>query len=162
MKQLKQVVLGSLLVTLLLAGVASGAKLGSKKALTLEVTKGIAAAAEAHAKKNGWNVVIAILDDGGNLLYLQRMDGVQIGSIEVAIRKAKSAVNFKRPTKVFGDAVGNRTALVALPGAMPFEGGLPITWEDEFLGAIGVSGVTARQDGMIAKAGIDALPSILE
>ncbi len=144
-----------------LAGVGSSAELVSKKALTLEVTKGIAAAAEAHAKKNGWNVVIAVLDDGGNLLYLQRMDGVQIGSIEVAIRKAKSAVNFKRPTKVFGDAVVNRTALVALPGAMPFEGGLPIIWQDEFLGAIGVSGVTARQDGMIAKSGIDALPNIL-
>ena len=119
MKLLKQVFLASLIGALLLAGSASSAELASRKALTLEVTKGIASAAEAHAKKNGWNVVIAILDDGGNLLYLQRMDDVQIGSIEVAIRKAKSAVNFKRPTKVFGDAVG-------------------------------VSGVTARQDGMIA------------
>jgi uncharacterized protein GlcG (DUF336 family) len=89
------------------------------------------------------------------------MDGVQIGSIEVAIRKAKSAVNFKRPTKVFGDAVGNRTAIVALPGAMPFEGGVPINWQGDFLGAIGVSGATAQQDGMIAKAGTDALPNIL-
>jgi len=145
----------------LLAGQASAAELATKKALTLDVTKDIAAAAEAHAKGNGWNVVIAILDDGGNLLYLQRMDGVQIGSIEVAIRKAESAVNFKRPTKVFGDAVGGRTALVALPGAMPFEGGLPITWQGELIGSIGVSGVTAQQDGMIAKAGTMALPNIL-
>ena len=162
MKRVKQFVLASLIGSLFLAGVAFSADLASKKALMLEVTKGIAAAAEAHARKNGWNVVIAILDDGGHLLYLQRMDGVQIGSIEVAIRKAKSAVNFKRPTKVFGDAVGNRTALVALPGAMPFEGGIPITWQGEFLGAIGVSGATAQQDGMIAKAGTNALPNILD
>ena len=108
-------VIGALLSCCLLAACqASAAELATKKALTLEVTKGIAAAAEKHAKENGWNVVIAILDDGGHLLYLQRMDGVQIGSIEVAIRKAESAINFKRPTKVFGDAVGGRTALVAL------------------------------------------------
>ena len=147
---------------LVLAWQAEAAQLATKKALTLEVTKGIAAAAEAHAKENGWNVVIAILDDGGNLLYLQRMDGVQIGSIEVAISKAESAINFKRSTKVFGDAVGGRTALVALPGAMPFEGGLPITWGGEVIGSIGVSGVTAQQDGMIAKAGTMALTKILK
>ncbi|MDA1313084.1 MAG: heme-binding protein [Acidobacteria bacterium] len=161
MKQLKQVVLAVLTGSLLLAGVASSAELASKKALTLEVTKGIAAVAEAHAKKNGWNVMIAILDDGGNLLYLQRMDGVQIGSIEVAIRKAKSAVNFKRPTKVFGEALGNSTAVLALPGSIPFEGGLPIKYEGAVIGAIGVSGMTAQQDGMIAQAGINALPNIL-
>lgn len=147
---------------LLLVCQASAAELATKKALTLEVTKGIAAAAEAHAKANDWNVVIAILDDGGNLLYLQRMDDVQIGSIEVAIRKAESAINFKRPTQVFDSAVaGGRTALVALPGSMPFEGGLPITWQGEVIGSIGVSGVTAQQDGMIAKAGTMALPNIL-
>jgi uncharacterized protein GlcG (DUF336 family) len=161
MKQLKQVVLASLIGSLLLAGAASSAELASKKALTLEVTKGIAAAAEAHAKENGWNVVIAILDDGGNLLYLQRMDGVQIGSVEVAIRKAKSAVSFKRPTKVFGEALANSSAVLALPGALPFEGGVPINHEGQLIGAIGVSGVTAQQDGMIAQAGINALPNIL-
>jgi uncharacterized protein GlcG (DUF336 family) len=160
MKPLK-VVLASLIASLLFAAVASSAELASKKALTLEVAKGIAAAAEAHAKKNDWNVVIAILDDGGHLLYLQRMDGVQIGSIEVAIRKAKSAVNFKRPTKVFGEALANSNAILALPGSLPFEGGVPINHEGSLIGAIGVSGVTAQQDGMIAQAGIIALPNIL-
>ena len=155
--------LGALLAfSLVLACQVSAAELVTKKALTLEVTKGIAAGAEKYAKENGWNVVIAILDEGGHLLYLQRMDGVQIGSIEVAIRKAKSAVNFKRPSKVFGDAVGGRTALVALPGAMPFDGGLPIMWQGELIGSIGVSGVTGQQDGMIAKAGTLALAKILE
>jgi uncharacterized protein GlcG (DUF336 family) len=149
---------------MLLAGItypAFAADLATKKALTLEVAKAIATAAEGFARQNTWNVVIAILDDGGNLLYLQRMDGVQIGSIEVAQRKALSAVKFKRPTKVFEDGVGGRPALLALPGAMPIEGGLPIEHEGQILGAIGISGVTSQQDGQIAKAALDALPSIL-
>ena len=144
-----------------LAGPAFAAELATKKALTLEVAKAIAAAAEGFARQNTWNVVIAILDDGGNLLYLQRMDGVQIGSIEVAQRKALSAVKFKRPTKVFEDGVGGRPALLALPGAMPIEGGLPIEHEGQILGAIGVSGVTSQQDGQIAKAAVEALAGIL-
>ncbi|MHC4510530.1 MAG: GlcG/HbpS family heme-binding protein [Planctomycetota bacterium] len=79
------------------------------------------------------------------------MDGVQTGSIEVAIRKAKTAVAFKRPTRLFEQAVADgRTVLVALPNGMPFEGGVPITVGDEVIGAVGVSGVTAQQDGMIA------------
>lgn len=144
------------------AGAISGAELATKKVLTLDVTKGIAAAAEAHAKKNKWDVVIAIVDDGGHLLYLQRMDGVQTGSVDVAIKKAQTAVSFKRPSKVFGEGVsGGRTALVALPGAIPFEGGVPISLNGQVLGAIGVSGVTAQQDGMIAQAGVDALPDIV-
>lgn len=151
-----------LMIGLVVAVVGSGAELVTRKTLTLEVAKQLAAAAEEHAVKNEWNVVIAILDDGGHPLYLQRMDGVQIGSIEVALRKAQSAVYFKRPSKVFGDALsGGRTALVSLPGAMPFEGGVPIEWEGQILGAIGVSGVTAEQDGMIAQAGADALKEAL-
>ncbi len=137
------------------------AELATKKALTLEVVKAIASAAEVHARNNDWNVVIAILDDGGHLLYLQRMDGVQIGSIEVARRKAESALKFKRPSKAFADGVEGRQALLVLPGSMPFEGGLPIVHDGAVIGAIGVSGVTAQQDGLIAKAGVDALPAIL-
>ena len=145
----------------LAAATAPAANLATKKALTLQVVKAIAAAAEAHARKNSWNVVIAILDDGGHLLYLQRMDGVQIGSVEVARRKAEAAVKFKRPSKAFADGSKSRPALLVLPGGMPFEGGLPIVHDGEVLGAIGVSGVTAEQDGLIAKAGVDALPRIL-
>ncbi len=150
------------LITLLISALgASAAGLATKKALTLSVAKDVAAAAEAHAKKNGWKVVIAILDDGGNLLYLERMDGAQSGSIEVAIKKAESAVSYRRPTKVFGNALSNgATALLALPGAIPFEGGIPLRASDDLLGSIGVSGATAQQDGMVAQAGVDKLAAI--
>ena len=133
-------------------------ELATKKALTLSIAKKIAAAAEAEASANKWNVVVAILDDGGNLLYLQRMDGTQIGSVDVAIAKGQSAIKFKRPTKVFEDALsGGRQAILKLPGAIPVEGGLPLVVDGQFLGAIGVSGVQSNQDGQIAKAGMDWL-----
>ena len=141
------------------AAAAAGAQLAEKKALTLAAAKKIAAAAEAEARKNHWNVVIAILDEGGHLVYLERMDGVQIASLEIAVKKAESAVRFKRPTKAFEDQLaGGRTAILKLPGAMPFEGGLPIMAGEQVIGAIGVSGVTSQQDGQIAKAGLAALP----
>jgi glc operon protein GlcG len=138
-------------------------QLTSKKALTLEISKQVAAVAESHAVKNKWSVVIAIVDDGGHLLYLERMDNAQTGSIEVAIQKAKSATSYKRPTKVFDAGVaGGRTALVALPGAIPFEGGIPLSADGQVIGAIGVSGVTGAQDGMIAQAGVDGFSAIVE
>jgi uncharacterized protein GlcG (DUF336 family) len=150
-------------MALLVCQATPAAKLATKKALTLEVAKRIAAASSQHAQKNKWNVVIAIVDDGGHLVYFERMDGVQTGSIEVAIRKAKSAVAFKRPTRLFEESVAKgRTVLVSLPGGMPFEGGVPISIEGQVIGAVGISGVTAQQDGMIAQAGADALPKILE
>lgn len=132
-------------------------QLASKKSLTLAAAKQIAAAAEAEAIKNKWTVVIAIVDDGANLVYLQRIDGTQIGSIEVAQEKARSAVKFKRPTKTFEEnLVGGRQAILKLPGAMPVEGGLPLMIDGVVLGAIGVSGVTSQQDGVIAAAGLAA------
>src|SRR5437867_13413424 len=116
------------LLVLSATSILMAAQLADKKAMTLEVAKQMAAAAEKAAAANKWTMVIAILDDGGNLMYLERMDETQIGSIEVAIQKGRSAVTFKRPTKVFEDAVaGGRTALLRLPGAVPVEGGLPIT-----------------------------------
>ncbi|MHC4189037.1 MAG: GlcG/HbpS family heme-binding protein [Planctomycetota bacterium] len=149
-------------LVLMLGKTAPVAELATKKALTLEVTKRIAAASGQFAQKNRWNVVIAIVDDGGHLVYFERMDGVQTGSIEVAIRKAQAAAAFKRPTRVFEEAVAKgRTVLVSLPGGMPFEGGVPITVDGQVIGAVGVSGVTAQQDGMVAQAGVDALPKIL-
>jgi uncharacterized protein GlcG (DUF336 family) len=151
-----------LIAGLLFAAVVSGAQLTPRKSLNLEVAKAIAAAAEQHAVKNKWNVVIAILDDGGNLIYLQRMDGTQIGSVDVAVAKAKTAVLFKRPSKALSDAVASgRTAMMTLPGALAVEGGVPIVSEGEIVGSIGVSGVTSEQDGMIAQAGVDALKAIL-
>ena len=136
----------------------AGAQTADKKVLTLDGAKKVAAAAEAEAKKNNWNVVIAVVDDGGNLLYLQRIDGTQTGSIQVAIDKARTAQAFKRPTKVFEDAIaGGRNALIALHGALPLEGGLPILVGGQLVGAIGVSGVKSTEDGQIAKAGADSL-----
>ena len=150
--------LGLALMAVLLGFLTASAQLADKKALTLEAAKKIAAAAETEAKKNSWRVVIAVVDDGGHLIYLQRIDETQTGSIDVAIQKARGAVAYKRPTKVFEEAVaGGRTAILGLPGAMPFEGGLPLVVDGKVIGAIGVSGVTAAQDGQIAKAGADAL-----
>ena len=147
-----------LLAMFISALAASAGGLATKKTLTLSVAKEVAASAEAHALENGWNVVIAIVDDGGNLLYLERMDGAQIGSIEVAIKKAETAISYRRSTKVFGDAVSNGvTAVLGLPGVLPFEGGVLLKSGDDLLGAIGVSGVTAQQDGMIAEAGVHVL-----
>ena len=151
--------LATLLITLALAATAS-AQLADKKALTLAVAKKMAAAAEAEAVKNSWRMVIAVVDDGGHLIYLQRADEALAGSIEVAIQKAKSAAMFRRPTKAFEDAVaGGRNALLGLTGAVPIEGGVPIMLDGKLLGAVGVSGGSAAQDGQVAKAGVDALPA---
>mgnify|MGYP003595194636 FL=1 len=130
----------------------------TKSFLTLEDAKLVAAAAEAEALRNNWSVVIAIVDEGGHLIYLQRLDNTQIGSVDVAIQKARSAIAFRRPTKVLEEQInqGNLRYL-GLPGAIPIEGGLPIVFKDQFLGAIGVSGVRSHQDAQIAQAGIDAL-----
>jgi glc operon protein GlcG len=129
----------------------------TRKVLTLEGAKKIAAAAEAEARKNNWNVAIAIVDDGGNLIYQQRMDGTQIASLDIAPFKARGAVGFKRPTKEFEDRVAKgATGLVKMPWAAPAEGGLPIVIGGELVGAIGVSGATSQQDGVVAAAGLTA------
>lgn len=131
------------------------AELTTKKALNLAAAKELAAAAEKEARANKWNVVIAVVDEGANLIYLQRMDETQIGSIDVAIAKAQSAVKFKRPTKLFEDALkGGRQAILKLPGAIPVEGGLPIQADGRVIGAIGVSGVQSFEDAQIAAAGL--------
>jgi len=161
MLYIKNAMVAGLATVMLLFTLNAGAQLADKKALTLEAAKKIATAAEAEAKKNNWNVVIAIVDDGGHLLYLQRIDGTQTGSIDVAIKKAQTAVSFKRPTKVFEDAVaGGRQVILALPGALPIEGGVPIAIGGQIIGAIGVSGVKSTEDGQIAKAGADAAAAL--
>jgi len=126
--------------------------------LTLDDAKKIAVGAEAEAKRNEWPVVIVIVDDGGHLLYLQRLDNAQFGSINVAIEKAHAAIAFRRPTKVWEENIAEgRMRYLNLPGTLPIEGGLPITVDNQFVGAIGVSGVRSFQDAQIAQAGIDAL-----
>jgi len=161
MLKIKNTMVAGLASIMLLFTLNAAAQLADKKALTLEAAKKIATAAEAEAKKNNWNVVIAIVDDGGHLVYLQRIDGTQTGSIDVAIKKAQTAISFKRPTKVFEDAVaGGRQVILALPGALPIEGGVPITVGGQIIGAIGVSGVKSNEDGQIAKAGADAAAAL--
>ncbi|MFO1190107.1 MAG: heme-binding protein [Alphaproteobacteria bacterium] len=130
----------------------------TKPCLTLADAKTIAAASEAEARKNGWNVVISVLDDGGHLVFLQRMDGVQLGSVEVSQAKGRTALLFKRPTKAIEDAVaGGRATMMTLPGATPIEGGVPIVWQGEVVGAVGVSGVQSHEDAQIARAGAEAV-----
>lgn len=137
------------------------AELATKKMLTLDVAKQLAAAAEAEARKNNWNVVVALVDDGGHLVYLQRMDDTQYASVEVAPRKAQTAIAFKRPSKAFEDsAAGGRMGVLTMP-VIALEGGLPLVVDGKMIGAIGVSGVTSQQDGVVAKAAVDALAKIV-
>jgi glc operon protein GlcG len=144
--------------TLALVAGAANAQLADKKVITLEGAKKIAAAAEAEARKNGWNVVIAVVDDGGHMIYLQRMDGTQTGSIDVAIGKARTSAAFKRPTKVFDDLAKTRPSVISISAdAVLLEGGIPVMVGGQLVGAVGVSGVTSQQDAQIAQAGIDAL-----
>jgi glc operon protein GlcG len=129
-----------------------------KKTVSLELAKKIALAAEEEAIKNKWTMVITIVDDGGNLVYLERMDNTQNGSIEVAIQKARTSVSFKRPTKVFEDMVaGGRNTILGMSNVIPIEGGLPLSVDGQVIGAIGVSGAKSGEDGMVAKAGVDFL-----
>jgi uncharacterized protein GlcG (DUF336 family) len=128
--------------------------------ISLENAKKAAAAAAADARKNNWNMAIAITDIAGDLVYLEKMDATQTGSVKVAIGKARSAALFKRPTKVFQDAVasgGGGLRILALEGGVPLDGGLPIVMDGKIVGAIGVSGATGEQDAQCAKAGVDTL-----
>ncbi len=130
----------------------------SPRPLSLEQARQIAAAAETEARRNGWAMAIAIVDTGGDLVLLQRMDGTQIASVDVAIDKAKSANGYRRPTKAFEDALGaGRIAVLSLRGAIPVEGGVPIVSGGRMVGAIGISGASSQQDGQVAAAGVGAL-----
>ncbi len=125
----------------------------------LEAAKKVMTAAEAEAAKNNWGMAIAILDSTGHMVMLHKMDNTQYGSIAVAEDKARSALDFRRPSKVFEDLVaqgGLGLRILALRGASPLEGGLPIVTDGKIVGAIGVSGATSVQDGQVAKAGADA------
>jgi glc operon protein GlcG len=132
--------------------------MAGKPVLTLEEAKRIATASQAEAQANNWRVVIAVVDDGGHLLYLQRSHDTQFGSVETAILKAQAAVAFQRPTKASEDAVqSGRLIHLALPGVIPAEGGVPLLLEGVVVGGLGISGVRSFQDGQIAAAGVAAL-----
>ena len=147
-------------VWILTLGVTAYAQVMDKKVLTLDAARKIAAAAEADAKTKGARVVIAVVDEGGNLLLLERLDDTQVASVNVGIEKARTAAIFRRPSKVFEDQIRDgRIAALALPGATPLQGGIPIIYEGKVIGAIGVSGETPSQDEEIAKAGAEAAKS---
>ncbi len=129
----------------------------TKEILSLDDVKRVVAAAQAEAERNNWNVVIAVVDDGGHLMYLQR-EKVQLGSIDVAITKARAALMFRRPTQFWEETVASgRQGYLSMPGMLPIEGGIPLIHDDEIVGAIGISGVKSSEDGQIAQAGADAL-----
>ena len=137
-----------------ITGINAQAQLVEKTALTLDGAKRIASAAEAKAKSDGARVVIAVVDDGGTLLLLERLDDAQVASVDVGIDKARTAAIYRRPSKVFEDQVKNgRVSALALHGAVALQGGVPIMVNDRVIGAIGVSGETPQQDEDIAMAG---------
>ena len=128
--------------------------------LTLEDCKRISAAAEAEARKSNWNVCVAIVDDGGHLLHLFRMDGATPANSRIAIEKGRTAAETRRSTAMWEDRVkGGRMVMLKMPGVTPVQGGLPIVIDGECIGAVGVSGVQSHEDEQIAKAGIAALTS---
>jgi uncharacterized protein GlcG (DUF336 family) len=147
----------SVVLALFLAGTGWGEPL-QKKSLSLEDARKAATAAAVEAKKNKWSVAIAVVDDGGHLIYFERIDETQTGSIDIAIGKARTAASYKRPTKALEDALnGGQYAVLTYPNTLPREGGLPIFADGKFIGAIGVSGVKSSEDAQCAKAGVDAL-----
>ena len=128
--------------------------------INAETGKKVAAAALAEAGKNGWQMAVAIVDTAGDLVYFEKMDDTQVGSVDVALAKARSAARFKRPTKAFQDALaagGEGLRILALTGAVPVDGGVPLTVGGKIVGAIGMSGGTSAQDGQAAAAGVAAL-----
>jgi uncharacterized protein GlcG (DUF336 family) len=124
--------------------------------ISLDTARNVALAALAEARRNGWTMAAAVVDPAGDLVCFERMDGTQAGSTEVAIDKARSAARFKRPTKAFQDMLaqgGDGWRVLALRGAVPVEGGVPLVIDGKVAGAIGVSGGTSPQDGQCAQAG---------
>jgi glc operon protein GlcG len=131
----------------------------TKPCLTLDDCKKMVAACEAEARKNNWNVVIAILDDGGHLLMLQRMDGATPANAEIATQKGRSAAISRRSTKMWEDRIKDgRLSMLKMP-VLPIQGGIPIMYQGECVGGIGVSGVQSHEDEQIAQAGGNALAS---
>ena len=144
----------------ILASVGHAQQLSEKKVLTLAVAKKLADVARAEAAKNKVAVVIAIIDDGRNLVYLERMDNAIVGGIDAAILKARTAVSFRQPTKLWEQLVREkgRADLLKLPDFIPLEGGIPLTVEGEVIGGIGVSGASSsHDDGIVAEAGSKGL-----
>jgi glc operon protein GlcG len=130
------------------------------QSITLEQARKISAAAQQEAVRNNWLMVVAVMDPGGHLVLLERMDNAQFGSVQVAQDKARSAAAFRRPTKAFHDMVaagGEGLRMLVMSGAVPIDGGIPIIVDGAVIGSIGISGGTSAQDGQVAQAGLEAL-----
>jgi uncharacterized protein GlcG (DUF336 family) len=128
--------------------------------IPLATARKVLAAAQTEARKNGWNVAIAVVDCGGHLVAFERLDKTGFASAEVAIEKARTAVGFRRASKGMQEMVasgGDGLRMLGLPGAVPIDGGVPLVDDGRIVGAIGVSGVTSAQDGQIARAGASCL-----
>ncbi|HET7499940.1 MAG TPA: heme-binding protein [Kofleriaceae bacterium] len=131
--------------------------------LNLETARKVAAGAAAEARKQGWNVAVSIVDAAGELIYFERIDDTQPGSVDISQAKARTAARFKRASKLFEDALaGGRQAILGMPGVLPLEGGVPLVVDGRIAGAIGVSGVTSQQDGVCAQAGVATLAALVE
>lgn len=149
-------------VMLLLAPARSHAQMPNPygPSVQADAAKRAAAAAVAEARKNNWTMAVAVVDAAGDLVYFEKMDGTQTASVSIAQDKARSAARFKRPTKALQDALaagGDGLRMLALQGATPVEGGLPLLSDGRIVGAIGLSGGTSAQDGQCAAAGAAAI-----
>lgn len=136
----------------------------SKKILTLADVKSIAAGCEREALRQNWAVTIAIVDDGGHLMWMQRLDSAPLTSMQIATSKARTSALGRRPTKVYSDRIsGGEVAVLSMPGGLTFlEGGEPIVIDGECAGAVGVSGVKPPEDAQIARAGISSFLETVE
>lgn len=137
---------------------AAQTQLPTKRVLTLEVARRVATAAEAEARANNWAVSISVVDDSGQLMLFQRMDGAKLVATDISMRKARTAVYFQGPTKdLEAEVAGGRTALLPIDGFMPLEGGVPLISGGQLVGAVGVSGVTGAQDAQCALKGAEVV-----
>ena len=159
MKRLSALFIALLLVTSIAHAQTSPAP-AYGTSIGIDAAKKVGAAAIAEARKNNFTMAISVVDTAGNLVYFEKMDGTQTGSVNVSLEKARSAVLFKRPTKAFQDAVaqgGVGLRMLGLPGAVPVEGGIPLMEGGKIVGAIGASGGTSDQDGQTAPAGVNVM-----
>jgi glc operon protein GlcG len=134
----------------------------NKWCLTADDASRVVAAAKVEAQKNNWNVTIAVVDDGGFLLHLERMDDAPAQSATIATAKAWTAAATRRPTKTLQDMIKEHPAVATFPGRLPVQGGLPISYQGECVGAVGVSGVKSFEDEQIGKAGLQALGGAID
>jgi uncharacterized protein GlcG (DUF336 family) len=152
----------SLVAVFALASLGASAQMPNPYGLPINVdtARKVAAVAVAEAHKNSWNMAVAVSDASGDLVYFEKMDGTQSGSVDVSIQKARSAARYKRPTKAFQDVLaggGDGFRVLRLEGAIPVDGGFPLVVDGKIVGAVGCSGATSAQDGQVCKAAADSL-----